>query len=203
MMLFFETIKALDGKLWYQKWHERRAHRTQKAHFTHFEPLDLTLLPPPPTKGLWRCKVIYGQKLEHVEYHPYTPRIIRSLRLIHSPIQYPYKALERGAIENLFGQRDGCDDILIHEDGLLKDTSIANIALFYKGEWLTPKEPLLFGTTRERLLDQGKLKASSLEIKDLAKCEKIALFNAMTGFFELDECIILKRSNDVVRYFTR
>ncbi len=202
-MLFFETIKALDGRLWHTKWHERRAHRTQKTHFSNFEPLDLTLLPPPPAKGLWRCKVIYGEKLQSVEYHSYTPRSIRSLRLIESSIHYPYKALDRKELEELFGQRDGCDDILICEDGLLKDTSIANIALLYKGQWLTPKEPLLPGTTRERLLHQGKLRPAQLEISDLAKCEKIALLNAMIGFFELDECIIRQRSDDVVRHFTR
>ena len=202
-MLFFETIKALDGKLWHQKWHEQRAQRTQKAHFTHFEPLDLTLLPPPPPKGLWRCKVIYGQKLEDVEYHPYTPRIIRSLRLVHSHIQYPCKALDRKELDRLFDQREECDDILIHEDGLLKDTSIANIALLYKGEWLTPKEPLLPGTTRDRLIYEGLLRPVHLEIGDLAKCEKIALLNAMIGFFELGECIIRQRSDDVVRHFTR
>ncbi len=202
-MLFFETIKVLEGRLWHKEWHEKRARRTQRAHFTNFEPLNLTLLPPPPPKGLWRCKIIYGQKIHGVEYHPYYPRTIRSLRLTQSSIRYPYKALDRKELNYLFGQREGCDDILIHEDGLLKDTSIANIALLYKGEWLTPKEPLLLGTTRERLLDQGRLQADYLEIKDLARCEKIALLNAMIGFFELDKCIILKRSNNVVRYFTR
>ena len=37
------------------------------------------------------------------------------------------------------------DEILITRNGLLTDTSIANIALFNGKEWHTPKHPLLKG----------------------------------------------------------
>jgi len=186
----FETLRVHDGKISHIDYHNRRLNDTRKALWGVDEPLDLRSYITPPPHGLYRCKVIYGPRIEKVEFHPYTPRAVTSLKLIWADIDYPYKFLDRRAIDEAFAKRGSADDILIVKKGLITDTSIANIAFFYKGSWLTPAQPLLKGTTRARLLDQRVLKRSHIEAQDVKKFEKVALLNAMIGFFELKSCII-------------
>ena len=65
----------------------------------------------------------------------------------------------------MFLIRQDKDDILIVKNGLLTDTSIANIALYDGNDWYTPLHPLLKGTKRAELLDKGVLKEKEIKIK--------------------------------------
>ena len=53
------------------------------------------------------------------------------------------------------------------KNGIITDTSIANIAIFYDGVWITSKNSLLNGTTKDRLIEEKKLieKDISVDIK--------------------------------------
>ncbi len=127
----------------------------------------------------------------HIEYHPYSPRSITSLRLVYDDtIHYPLKYTHRDQLNDLFERREGCDDVLIVKEGILRDTTIANIALFIDDQWLTPQVPLLRGTTRSRLLDEGLLLPAVLTPNDIPKAQKIAIMNAMVGFVEIENGII-------------
>ena len=85
-------------------------------------------------------------------------------------------------MELLFSQKENCDEILIVKNGLLCDTSIANIALFDGRKWMTPKTPLLEGTTRQRLLESGFLTVKDIAVEDLKMYSQMALMNAMIDF---------------------
>ncbi len=186
MSLFFETIRILDGEAMHLKYHNRRFRRTRSELFGIDEATDLGTLLDPPSRGLIRCKVIYDRQIRRIEYHPYTPRRIRSVRLLCSEITYDHKALDRRVLDELFSRRGSCDEILIVDPkGRLRDTSVANIALQIDGEWLTPDTPLLPGTTRERLIDEGFLREAPLTLKELPHATAYAVLNAMTGFFPL------------------
>ena len=56
------------------------------------------------------------------------------------------------------------------------------IALFDGHEWVTPRKPLLVGTRRAALLDQGVLQQADLSVADLRAAQKVRLFNAMIDF---------------------
>ena len=71
---------------------------------------------------------------------------------------------------------------MIIQNNLITDTSIANIALLIDDTWYTPHKPLLFGTTRQRHIDSGKLQIADLTLKDFKNAKKIALMNAMIDF---------------------
>lgn len=71
-------------------------------------------------------------------------------------------------------------------DGLLTDTSICNIALWDGTSWITPARPLLRGTARARLLDNGLIKSGDIRPEELPGYERIRLFNAMIGFGEVE-----------------
>ena len=85
----------------------------------------------------------------------------------------------------LLSAHSDVDEILIEKDGYLTDTSIANIA-FYDGEqWVTPAIPLLKGTMRQKLLDEGFLQTRNIKKEELTHYTQVALTNAMIGFKNL------------------
>lgn len=152
---------------------------------------DLQTLITPPKTGLYRCRFIYDTDSYRIEYHPYTPRKILSLRLVvDDTVHYPLKYTHRNGLNDLFECKDGCDDVLIVKNGILKDTTIANVALYINGQWLTPQTPLLYGTTRARLIDVGLLIPAVLTPDDIPLAQKIAIMNAMVGFVEIENGII-------------
>jgi len=136
--------------------------------------------------------LVYNQYDISVSYHEYKKRDISSLKLIfNNEIDYSMKSTFREELDNLYSQRGECDDILIIKELLVTDTSIANIAFYNHGMWITPKNPLLKGTTRARLLDEGKLVEADIKVQELRSFSKVALLNAMTDFDVLDKCEFL------------
>ncbi len=192
MKRFFETIRVQDGKAYHLFYHNQRLNTTIKAHFGFDATIDLANYITPPKRGLFRCKVIYSNTIESIQFFPYTPRRINSFTLVTSSIEYSYKYLDRSPIDALFAKREGSDEIIIVKNGLLTDTSIANIAFYYKKSWLTPKNPLLPGTTRARLLEAKRLIPTEISHQDLKKFDTMALMNAMIDFVILTDFTIRK-----------
>ena len=95
--------------------------------------------------------------------------------------------------DELYARRGACDDIVIVKNGLLTDTTIANIALYDGNQWLTPASPLLEGTTRTRLLDIGKLTEAEISIDTLDRYYMTAIMNTMLGFVQVENGIILPK----------
>jgi len=180
-----ETIKCLNGLVYHLNYHQDRVNYSRKA--LGFDG-KLELKIKPPKKGLFRCRVIYENSLEKIEYLPYTPRDITTFRLVNSNINYALKYENRTELNALLDK--SADEIIIVKDGLITDTSIANIC-FYDGEqWLTPKIPLLKGTTRQRLLDNKQIKEADISIEDIKNYKKLALMNAMIDFVVIEDAII-------------
>ncbi len=190
MKRFFETIRVQDGQVFHLPYHNARLNATIEAHFAGTPKIDLKNYITPTKKGLYRCKVIYSNEIEEVAFFPYTPRRIQSFKLVSSDIKYCYKYLDRSKIDALFAQKGECDEIIIVKNGLLTDTSIANIAFHYKNSWITPKNPLLPGTTRARLIEAKRLIPTDIAAKDLKKFDKMALMNAMIDFMIVEEFTI-------------
>ena len=187
---FLETIKLDGGFFSSLAFHQTRMDETRAAFWENPAPLSLPLalmksgsIPP---KGLYRVRVIYHENIESIEFVPYEKRDISSLKLIEADIDYSFKYEKRSQLNTLFQQKKKCDDILITKNGLLTDTSIANIALLKDGIWYTPKSPLLKGTKRAALLHHGMIIEADIHQNDIAQYEKIRLFNAMIEFGEIE-----------------
>ena len=176
---YLETIKIDDGLIYHVEFHQSRLDNALNEDAVH----DLENLLSPPLNGLYRCRVVYDKQNIQIDYFPYNKRSIKSLKVIYDDeIEYGHKYENREAIEKLFSQREECDDILIVKNGLITDTSIANIAFYDGDNWITPKEPLLQGTTRTRLLKEKKLIQKNIRVEELKTYKKIALMNAMIDF---------------------
>jgi len=182
-MKYLETIKIVDGHAPYLKYHLKRMQKAAKKDFN----FELKA----PTEGVYKARVIYEEEIEKIEYHPYTVPTIKSLQIVRDDtIEYPFKYADRKNIEELMKMKKTSDDILIIKNKVITDTSIANIAFYDGSKWLTPQNPLLQGTTRERLLEEKKIFAMQLYENDIKNFEKFALMNAMIGFLKIQDGII-------------
>lgn len=184
---YFETIKCDEGIAFNLEYHNRRIARTISLN------INLQEYILPINDNFLKCKVLYDEYgVVDVEYSEYEKRTIQSFKIIEdNSIEYAKKSLDRSVLELAFSQRQTADEIIIVQDGLLTDTSISNIALYDGSHWLTPKKPLLLGTTRERLLEQKELIEADLTLADLKSAKKIALLNAMIGMDVLDNYSLL------------
>lgn len=188
---FLETIKSVDGKLFHMSYHQKRYESVLNS-FAEKDVKNLEDYIDAPKIGIFKCRLVYDQDNISVSYHEYKKRDISSLKLIfNNEIDYSMKSTFREELDNLYSQRGECDDILIIKELLVTDTSIANIAFYNHGMWITPKNPLLKGTTRARLLDEGKLVEADIKVQELRSFSKVALLNAMTDFDVLDKCEFL------------
>ena len=181
MYPFIETIRIEDGQIHNLDYHIRRMNNTRSAFWKEVTPIDLLqILNPPALPGIHKCRILYRKEIEEITYAPYQMRKIATLRLIHADnIDYTYKSANREELNTLFAKREGADDVLIVRNGLLTDTSIANVALYDGTHWCTPAHPLLRGTKRAELLFKQLLIEKDIHISQLREYSQIMLFNAM------------------------
>ncbi|WP_295053294.1 aminotransferase class IV [Sulfuricurvum sp.] len=189
--MLLETIRCEMGAALHLSYHQKRLDKSCRLLGIRKE-YDLNALIVPPDSRLYRCRFLYSAEGYSIEFHPYTPKKITSLKLLTcDTLKYPLKYADRESINTLFEKRMECDDVLLVQNNFLRDTSVANIALCIEGKWVTPASPLLEGTTRERLLDEKFLTAAPLTPEDIARASKVALMNAMVGFIEVENGIII------------
>lgn len=186
MCLLLETIKIVDGKPQNLDYHQVRFENARKSMFglKNFELLsEIIKVPEYAQNGLFRCRLLYTEKIEKIEFLPYNFRQIKTLRLVESNgIDYSYKFADRTELEYLFNQKDICDDIIIVKNGLITDSFAANLVFYDGKKWWTPESPLLKGTKREKLLAEKTISACKIEVGDLQKYSLAGLINAMTEF---------------------
>lgn len=189
MCRFIETICLTDGQPERLPLHNARLNATRRHFFGPLPDLDLRTaidgrLAP---ASRVRCRVVYAESIEKIEYFPYRLRPVHTLRLVAADdVDYAYKYASRAALDRVFSLRGVADEVLMVRGGRLTDTSIANIALFDGHEWLTPVHPLLAGTRRADLLQRGLIRPADLRVADLPQFSRIRLFNAMIPFGEVE-----------------
>lgn len=138
-----------------------------------------------------RCRVEYdGSGILGVFCQPYVRTLPQVVVLIDgSGTLYSHKWCDRRALDALRSRavQHGGDEALIIQHGKVTDTTIANVAFWDGARWLTPDEPLLCGTTRQRLLESGRITAAPIRVGDLSQFSAVALMNALVGFCPLDD----------------
>ena len=189
--LLLETIRIEGGKAHNLPYHQARMDRSREHLYHTFSHIDLaSQIKVPDQEGLYRCRIVYGQEIETIEYLPYSPKAIRHLSVVSSEIHYPHKYVDREALNALLDAHPDADEVIIVQNGLLTDTTIANIALYQEGKWYTPKTPLLEGTMRAKFLDKGLIFPKDIHVEELSDYTHVALMNAMIGFKILNDCTI-------------
>ena len=177
-----ETIRIKDGAIKHLQYHQTRANEAALEIWQQPAPNLNQLLENEqiPQEGVWRCRIIFDQEQQSVTFTPHQARPVSSLKIVYdNEIDYHLKWLQREAIDQLFVQRETCDDILIVKNNYITDTSIANLIFWDNQKWLTPHQPLLNGTCRQRLINTGFLHEAEIKINNLSLFKKIGFINAL------------------------
>ena len=189
MCRFVESIQLKDGQFKRLELHQARLEKAFAEFYPNLPIVDLAKILNQssfPSEGLFKSRILFDSEIRQIEFIPYIPHKISSLKLVETKIQCrTYKLEDRTEFNNAFAQRDNCDDVLLVKNGLLTDTSYCNIALYNGTDWVTPHIPLLYGVNRSQLLAEGKLRTKDIAINELKQYLTICLFNAMNEFGEI------------------
>lgn len=183
MCQFVETIRISQGKPFNLMRHEQRLNHTVRL-FRNDAPwisIRNSMKDLPGKNGLLKCRIVYRPEgIEKVEYEVYHRKMVHSLKLIGDDnIDYHLKSTDRTRLNRLKEYQKDCDDILIIKNGFITDTSYTNVCFQDENGWWTPSTPLLNGTMRQKLLEEGKIKECEIHPEDIFSFRKISLINAM------------------------
>lgn len=182
MSRFIESICITDRQIRNLTGHQLRFSQTQKHWFGVTASPDLGAFiqnAGPPAHGKYKCRIVYDDKIQSVEFIPYTIRTPRSFAAIsHHEIDYFYKSEDRAVFDQLKNTTDK-EEIIIIKNGQVTDTSYSNL-IFYDGKnWITPHSCLLNGVMRQALLNTNKIRERSISLADLNRFSSFKLINAM------------------------
>ncbi len=186
MCRLIESLKIENRSLCNVKYHNERMNKARREAFGSVSDIDLAgaiQLPADLTDGVYKCRILYKDKIEAIEFAVYVPRAVQSLKLVEGgDIDYHLKYEDRSALAALVAQKGEADDILIIKDGYITDTSYSNIAFFDGTDWYTPDTYLLNGTKRQGLLANGTIKEKKITPSDLSNYTEAKMINAMLDF---------------------
>ena len=183
--LLIETIRISRGRVKNIKYHNARCNHARKVLFGKTKPINLRtqIKSALPEHDEVKCRISYDGQVRKVEYEPYTLRQIKFLKAIEvGDYNYTFKYKDREKLRFYFEQRGEADDVLLLKNGYLTDTSYANVALQKEGRWYTPKQPLLHGTARARLIGKKLIQEKDIHIRHIDQYDKMTIFNAMLPF---------------------
>ncbi len=192
MSLLVETIRVENGKMLNISFHNERMIRSIYEIFGIRSSIDLCRIievPEYAQSGVYKCRVVYDDSITLIEFLPYVIRQVSSLRLVFDDeISYSYKYINRDKINMHYESRGNCDDILIVKNGLVTDSSYANVIFRNSdGSWVTPATCLLQGTRRANLIKQGLISESTITYNDICSYSGIKIINAMLDIEDTDE----------------
>jgi 4-amino-4-deoxychorismate lyase len=186
MSQFFESICVKDGIAENLGFHQLRVNRTLKAFDASNHSIELAAIVQElvlPADGLFKLKISYDLNGNHQSaFTQYQYKQIQNFALVDINEQsYDYKFSNRDWINEALIQ-SGKDEIMMHDGGLIKDCSYTNI-VFYDGvNWYTPAVPLLEGTQRAKLIEEGIIQPKALYVQDIPNFKKFKCINAMLNW---------------------
>lgn len=183
MSQFFESICVKDGVICNLSYHQLRVNKTLRAFKTPENTILLSAIVNGlsiPCSGLYKLRISYDLSGAYLAaFVPYQFRTITTFSLVAiQGQQYNFKFENRAWINEAL-VHSGKDEIIMHDQGIIKDSSYANI-VFYDGiNWVTPESPLLEGTQRAKLIQDGIIKTGCVRIETLPRFNTFKLINAM------------------------
>ena len=198
MYPFFETIRYHDAQAQNLFFHQQRVERTyfSKGKICKLNLIEIKFNEIPEAthlinSGVYKCRLSYDLDGNYsICFEPYSIRKIETFSLVEIGVnKYDHKYTDRNWINNAVAAVK-TDDVIFTENGLIKDASYTNIALFDGYKWITPKFPLLMGTKRAFLLREKQIIEQDIFVQQLIDFKKIKFINAMMHWDE-SPCIDL------------
>ncbi len=186
----FETVCYKDGEFLFLEYHQKRVDKTFATLFGKKSSFDLSKALKNEhffKKGVYRVKIVYNSLgIKEISFYPYKKKKIKQLALVEiGEYDYSFKYSDRRFFNFLYTQYSGIDEFILLKNGYLSDFTIGNIALFNKNSWYTPTDFLLEGTVLKRLIEKKRIVFQKIHFSHLKNFSKIALTNALVGFYSL------------------
>lgn len=191
MFRLFETIAIEFFKPQNLEYHQQRLDDSYrklfktKCHFNlqaFFEELSI----PDARRYKWRFD--YSPTICKSTVELYIPKMIQSVGFVEvsSYFDYSLKYVDRTFFSEIRAQFSEFDEVIMTKNGFLTDTTIANIVVEYKNDlqFYTPITPLLCGTYRKKLLEEGFLTERKIHIDEIKEIKNLFFINAMLPFDE-------------------
>jgi 4-amino-4-deoxychorismate lyase len=186
MYLLFETIRIKNGIAENLSLHQQRVNRTFIELGAMGSVINLNELiykhPDLPLQknGILKCKVQYDLNgNSYIKFEPYQIRKIRTISLQEiGQNDYHYKYTNRNWLQDLL-TKAGTDEIILTKNGYITDASYANLAFYNGDQWITPLVPLLKGTRRAQLIEEGILSTATIHKNQLSMFKYVKIINAM------------------------
>ena len=133
-----------------------------------------------------------GIRIETSEVPVFIKNQKYTVSLAKNPVQSEniflyHKTTQREVYENAEGENLHSDDVILwNEEGNLTESTIANIILNIKGNWVTPSINcgLLRGVYRESMLENGLIEERKIHKSEIADLSEITLINSVRGEFK-------------------
>ena len=194
MFQFIESIRIKEGCVEHLSFHQSRVNRTllNFGKPAYFQIQEIINIDSSNNNGVFKCRIKYDlDRIIEITYSEYAIKNIQTISLVElGGRKYDFKYADREWIADML-LKSGTDEIIMTDQGIIKDASYANLA-FYDGDlWYTPKNPLLEGTQRAFLLESKKIHPREISVDDLQKYQQVKFINAMMTW---DESPILSMS---------
>jgi 4-amino-4-deoxychorismate lyase len=155
----------------------------QTAEYFRFNAPELPdleeLLSPGMENIKVKCSIHYHNEIISISFERYIPKVINSLKLVNASPDYAFKFSDRRELNNLLNLREECEEVLIVRNGYITDTTYSNVVLQKGDELYTPHNPILNGTKRQKLLQEGSISEKIIKIESLKEYSRIYLINTM------------------------
>lgn len=185
MYPFVESLKYFNRQYFHLDFHQERFSRTRNDHYPGAPPVGLKSVLTFPehldANQVYKCRIVYGETVHEVSYEPYTRRNIQQYYLAVCPVEFDYsfKLANRTFFDNARKKLRENEDYIYVKNGLITDTSFANLVFYDGRHYYTPATPLLKGTKRAFYLKEGIIREEEIRVRDLQRFSSFFIINAM------------------------
>ncbi|MGM0626210.1 MAG: aminotransferase class IV [Bacteroidota bacterium] len=189
MYRFIESIRIENGEAPLLFWHQKRLTACMRQFFPGIGPHSLESLVSRyrDIKQPHKLRIVYDRSIREISCTPYYPGRIEKFHLADAgAVSYDWKYADRSIFQEIKKGFPESDELILVKDGLVTDTSYANLAFHRGGYWYTPALPLLRGVRMTYLIKKGMLHPRSIPVDTLRHYDKFCQINAM---LPIDETI--------------
>jgi para-aminobenzoate synthetase/4-amino-4-deoxychorismate lyase len=162
----------------------------------HAQPGPATPEPAAPEPLLWRIRLFLDRDgALATDATPLAPaHRVWTVALAVEPVDERdpflfHKTTHREPYDRPRRDQPGMDDVLLwNRRGEITESTRANLAVRLDGVWVTPALDcgLLPGTLRQALLARNRLREAIVRVEDLARAERLVLFNSLRGVIRVE-----------------
>jgi 4-amino-4-deoxychorismate lyase len=185
MYPLFETIRYKNGVAENLLFHQQRVDYSLNQLGSNIaiplaDHINAHIDKPNLDNKVYKCRLKYdliGNVL--IQFEPYSIKKIDTFAIHDIGLNtYPFKYTDRNWLNEIVSNA-GTDEVILTQNGLVKDASYANLVFFDGTHWVTPSQPLLMGTRRAALLKAGIIMEAPIQMKDLNSFVDFKFINAM------------------------